>query len=94
MPSLSSANWFSRASRGLWCARVLACCELRREERDEGRSGVVGRDGMRVREAERERSRWGAGMGVIDVIVGVCGVGAFCLYQSYLLLLLQARLEW
>jgi hypothetical protein len=34
---------------------VEACCELRSEERDEGRKGVVGLEGIRVREADRER---------------------------------------
>lgn len=69
IPSLSSANWFSSASRGFCSAAVLACCELRREVRDDGRKGVVGRDGSRVRDAERERSRWFAGSGVVDAIV-------------------------
>jgi hypothetical protein len=58
---------------------------LRSEERDEGRRGVVGRDGMRVRDAERERVRlpWpkepdGGGFvgGVVDDIV--------CIFESIL----------
>jgi hypothetical protein len=48
---------------------VLAFWELRREERDDGRRGVVGRDGRRVREVDRERSRWGIGFDAIEAIV-------------------------
>lgn len=55
IPSLNSANWASNASSGLYAAAVEACCELRSEFRDEGRRGVVGLEGIRVREADRER---------------------------------------
>lgn len=55
MPSLNSANCASRASRGLDVSAEEALREERREERELGRRGVAGREGMRVREAERER---------------------------------------
>jgi hypothetical protein len=48
---------------------VLACCEFRNEVREEGRRGVVGREGMRVREAERDRCRCGGKFGVVDDIL-------------------------
>jgi hypothetical protein len=56
--SLSSANWGSRASRAVEAEGLVewvyeADWELRREEREEGRRGVVGRE-----MGERERGRW------------------------------------
>lgn len=54
--SLNSANCPSSALMGSNWALVLACCELRSEAREEGRNGVVGRDGIRVREVERWRT--------------------------------------
>lgn len=60
--SESSANSGSRASRGREALDGFWDEELRREERDEGRRGVVGRE-MGRREAECERlvllAAWG-----------------------------------
>ena len=57
MLSLSSANAGSRLAKGNSAFEVDApplgvVCEARRLVRDGGRSGVVGRDGMRVLECE------------------------------------------
>lgn len=54
-----------------------ACCELRSEFRDDGRKGVVGLEGIRVREADRER--WRVGMvasGVLEAMIS--GLGVVC----------------
>jgi hypothetical protein len=68
IPSLNSANWASKTSSGLCWAAVLACCEFLSDVRDEGRNGVVGREGRRVRDAERERSLCATGTGVTEAI--------------------------
>lgn len=53
MLSLSSANWSASASRGLGPSGTwLLWWEVRKEEREDGRSGVIGRDA-----GERERAR-------------------------------------
>lgn len=41
--SLSSANWSLKESSAVGPSKPLVC-ELRKEDREEGRSGVVGRD--------------------------------------------------
>jgi len=47
---------------------MLACCELRREAREDGLKGVVGRDGIRVREVDLCRvGRW-LSFGVVDIL--------------------------
>ena len=83
MPSASSPNAGSRASRGTawsenWVALVGVVIEARRLVRECGRKGVVGREGMvlRVREAERARDG-GAEVGVVEAIVvrSVCWCG-------------------
>lgn len=90
MPSLNSANCDSNASSGFEYKACEAFCELRSDEREEGRRGVMGRDGMRVREAERERVRFpwpnepvGRGfVGVVEAILRVvCGYGN-CLAEA------------
>ena len=55
MLSLSSANAGSKDANGKSVVEALVLplgvvCDARRLVRDGGRSGVVGRDGMRVRE--------------------------------------------
>jgi hypothetical protein len=79
MLSLSSAKAGSRAASGNSGCVVLAVplgvvCEARRLVREGGRSGVVGRDGRRVREVLRWRVplEGGFSAGVVEVaIVGV-----------------------
>lgn len=76
MASLSSANPSCRPSSALDEAALRERWALsRRELRDEGRSGVVGRE-----RGERERRRWerdegGSWVGVVDAIVLVCVCG-------------------
>ena len=60
--SPSSANWSLKASRAVGPSKPLVC-ELRKDVRDEGRSGVVGRetgDRDRARDNGRvwEAARW------------------------------------
>lgn len=69
MLSDSSANAGSRVSRGCACWSVDARYESRREVRDTGRSGVVGREGgLCVREVDLLRAG-GSVWGVVDAIV-------------------------
>jgi hypothetical protein len=75
MPSASSPNAGSRASRGTAEEEkveevVGVVVEARRLVRECGRRGVVGREGrlLRVRDAERARDG-GAEVGVVEVIV-------------------------
>lgn len=75
MPSASSPNAGSRASRGTAEEEkveevVGVVVEARRLVRECGRRGVVGREGrlLRVRDAERARDG-GAEVGVVEAIV-------------------------
>ena len=95
MLSLSSANAGSSVASGSalvsWPVEVVVgvVCEARRDVRDGGRKGVVGREGRRVREWEELRWWWcapeeGGFAGVVDVaifvVIGDCGrewVGLF-----------------
>ena len=89
MASLSSAKAGSKAARGKAAAlpsppAPLDRADSRREEREEGRSGVVGR--LRERERDREREREGL-VGSRGIVVGVglvlgwtggcCGLGGW-----------------
>lgn len=73
MASLSSANPSCRPSSAFEDEALRERCALsRRELRDEGRRGVVGRE-----RGERERRRWereegGSWVGVVEDIVFVC----------------------
>ena len=74
--SASSPNCASSASSGKPPPCEESCalfCELRKEEREEGRSGVVGREmgercGRRLREVERDA-------GALSIVRGFDGAG-------------------
>jgi hypothetical protein len=71
MPSLSSANAGSSVLSNASASSaldVMAFCELRSEAREDGRRGVVGREGRRVRDVEREQLSRRIEVGVVAMV--------------------------